>query len=340
VLHIRVEPRRNKKDSLNQREQYDGGWNAEDLRLGVRDVPSGRCESTAYRRYDEQAQERGQEPHAGQLRYPQRQPASQPLPLWELETGRADNRVLLMGSVHFLRPSDYPLRAGLEAAAALQGKLPVDRWAQQTVASGNVLLSEARDPWRRGELQWQLGTALSSAVAAWQDSGDMQSALRYGSLAVEQLQGGLRGREDQPRYALALASLYYRMGSVQAIGFQDHAQALAWYEKALPLYTSEALTGDQPALARHGRELVSMGVSYWEQGQQDRAYHLVERGTAWLERAVDAGQLPKSALAIPYENLATIHQHRGQSQQSEHYSNLAAQRTADAGSAQPVSFRK
>lgn len=30
-----------------------------------------------------------------------------PLPLWELETG--GNRVLIMGSVHFLRASDYPL---------------------------------------------------------------------------------------------------------------------------------------------------------------------------------------------------------------------------------------
>ncbi|MBT8423110.1 MAG: TraB/GumN family protein [Gammaproteobacteria bacterium] len=37
-----------------------------------------------------------------------------PLPLWEIES--ADNRVLIMGSVHFLRPSDYPLRDGLNEA--------------------------------------------------------------------------------------------------------------------------------------------------------------------------------------------------------------------------------
>ncbi len=39
---------------------------------------------------------------------------AKPLPLWELEGG--SNRVLLMGSVHFLRPSDYPLREGLQQA--------------------------------------------------------------------------------------------------------------------------------------------------------------------------------------------------------------------------------
>lgn len=37
-----------------------------------------------------------------------------PLPLWELEG--ADNRIRLMGSVHFLRQTDYPLPAGMEAA--------------------------------------------------------------------------------------------------------------------------------------------------------------------------------------------------------------------------------
>jgi len=42
---------------------------------------------------------------------------AKPLPLWELEAG--DNRVLLMGSVHFLRPGDYPLRPGMEAAYEL-----------------------------------------------------------------------------------------------------------------------------------------------------------------------------------------------------------------------------
>jgi uncharacterized protein YbaP (TraB family) len=40
--------------------------------------------------------------------------AAGPLPLWQLEG--TDNRIMLMGSVHFLRSSDYPLPAGLEAA--------------------------------------------------------------------------------------------------------------------------------------------------------------------------------------------------------------------------------
>jgi uncharacterized protein YbaP (TraB family) len=37
-----------------------------------------------------------------------------PLPLWEIESG--GNRLLIMGSVHFLRSGDYPLPAEIEAA--------------------------------------------------------------------------------------------------------------------------------------------------------------------------------------------------------------------------------
>lgn len=47
-----------------------------------------------------------------------------PLPLWELEAG--NGRVFLMGSVHFLRASDYPLPAGLEAAYQLADTLVME----------------------------------------------------------------------------------------------------------------------------------------------------------------------------------------------------------------------
>jgi len=39
---------------------------------------------------------------------------AEPIPLWELQG--TNNRVLLMGSVHFLRPADYPLPPPMDAA--------------------------------------------------------------------------------------------------------------------------------------------------------------------------------------------------------------------------------
>lgn len=54
--------------------------------------------------------------------------AADKLPLWELEG--TDNRVLLLGSVHFLREADYPLPAGIldayDSADALVMELDMD----------------------------------------------------------------------------------------------------------------------------------------------------------------------------------------------------------------------
>jgi uncharacterized protein YbaP (TraB family) len=49
---------------------------------------------------------------------------SEKLPLWELETSA--NRVLVMGSVHFLRASDYPLPEGLDEAYEIADTLVME----------------------------------------------------------------------------------------------------------------------------------------------------------------------------------------------------------------------
>lgn len=69
-----------------------------------------------------------------------------PLPLWELEVG--DNRVLLMGSVHFLRPSDYPLRAGLEAAYDLADHviMEIDLSSMDPLAAQQSIAQLSIDP--------------------------------------------------------------------------------------------------------------------------------------------------------------------------------------------------
>jgi len=75
---------------------------------------------------------------------------SGPLPLWELEAG--NNRVLLMGSVHFLRPTDYPLREGLQQAFELADTVvmeinmsTIDQAAMQSALTRMTLDPEGRD---------------------------------------------------------------------------------------------------------------------------------------------------------------------------------------------------
>jgi len=67
------------------------------------------------------------------------------LPLWEIQ-GTA-NRVFLLGSVHFLRPTDYPLSAGIEAAYADADELvmEIDMDDLDPVKAQTVMSSMATD---------------------------------------------------------------------------------------------------------------------------------------------------------------------------------------------------
>jgi uncharacterized protein YbaP (TraB family) len=69
------------------------------------------------------------------------QALAEQLPVWEI-TGTS-NRVMLMGSIHFLRASDYPLPAGMNAAYehADQLYMEIDMDALDPLASQGVLMS-------------------------------------------------------------------------------------------------------------------------------------------------------------------------------------------------------
>jgi len=72
--------------------------------------------------------------------------AADPLPVWELET--PGNRVLLMGSVHFLRPADYPLRPGLDAAYEVADALvmEIDMSKVNPLAAQSTIAGLSVDP--------------------------------------------------------------------------------------------------------------------------------------------------------------------------------------------------
>ncbi len=71
---------------------------------------------------------------------------SKPLPLWELES--SGSRVLVMGSVHFLRPSDYPLRKGMEEAYQLADTITmeIDMSTTDPVATQSTIAAISIDP--------------------------------------------------------------------------------------------------------------------------------------------------------------------------------------------------
>ena len=77
-------------------------------------------------------------------------------------------------------------------------------------------------------------------------------------------------------------------------------------------------------LGRYGETFVSMGVSYWEAGQRQKAVALSEKGIKWMERAVRQGTLDQSALSVPYNNLAVMHRKLGETDKADRFQEMAA----------------
>jgi hypothetical protein len=61
----------------------------------------------------------------------------------------------------------------------------------------------------------------------------------------------------------------------------------------------------------HGDALVSMGVSYWEMGQRDRAYDLTKAGAELVEQGVNEKLLAADAMDVPMHNLEAMNRALG-----------------------------
>jgi tetratricopeptide (TPR) repeat protein len=196
--------------------------------------------------------------------------------------------------------------------------------SQRASELGHALIESATDPLRKQRLQWQLGLGMASAMQISLARSKHDQAMTYGEVAIEYLQHGNEYGLSSPAHDWVAGTLAYRLGAICAIQQNDHARALTWYAKAVPL-----LESPQPSCAavdrgRQGEMFVSMAVSYWQQADKQEAVRLTEQGVKVLESAAEEGLIEKTALAIPYGNLASMHEEIGNSQQASTFAALAA----------------
>jgi tetratricopeptide (TPR) repeat protein len=212
----------------------------------------------------------------------------------------------------------------LAASVALRGQIDPSEWAKQALAAGESMLKTTKDPVRQSQVQWELGTALYDALQVYQFRRDHETALKYGELAIQHLEG-LDEEHRSPATAYLLGRLYFRVGAIHSVAKQDHRTAVTWFDKAVPLLSQPLLPQAHSELGRHGESFVSMGVSYWEIGQRERAIELTTRGVTLMEQAVEEGLLGKTALTVPYGNLAAMHRQLGSAEKAERYQQMATQ---------------
>jgi tetratricopeptide (TPR) repeat protein len=222
-------------------------------------------------------------------------------------------------------------RAQVRAMAAevgLRGGVDPEPMADAIVKSGDELIAAASDPLHKAQLQWELGMALYDAAQICQMRSDQQNALKHAQQAAEYLAKANETKQS-PSSAFLLGRVYFRLGTIYALGNHDHGSAVGWFDKALPLLerpSARELAGD---LGRHGEAFVSMGVSYWEAGQREKAVALTEKGIRMMEQAVEQHTFNRALLAVPYNNLAAMHKSLGSPERAKQYQEMAARARND-----------
>jgi tetratricopeptide (TPR) repeat protein len=211
----------------------------------------------------------------------------------------------------------------LSAILGIRTNIDPKPWLEEALTTGNELIASTHDPIRKAQYQWDLGMALYDAVQIYQSRSNNALALQYGQTAIEYLELGYAGKQT-PTAGYLLGRLYFRLGVIHAIRDEDHASAVTWFEKAVPLLDQPVPAEAQTDLGRFGESFVSMGVSYWYTGDREKAVDLTKKGVKFMEEAVSQGTLERSALVTPYSNLAAMQRQVGATEEAAHFAEMAA----------------
>ena len=214
--------------------------------------------------------------------------------------------------------------AGLAAAVGAPGAIEPRVWAERLQQGVDSVLRDCGDPLLRRRLQFEAGLGLYDALQALHARGDIDNALKFGRTAVEMIQAGREGRDEAPIDGYRFGRLYFRIGSLYAVAKKDHRQAVDWFNRAAPLLERPLPESAAADRGRQGETLVSMGISYWAEGNRERALHLSELGTQFMQTAVKSGLLDPAAMGVAYSNLAVMHRTMGDEAASRRFYELAA----------------
>jgi tetratricopeptide (TPR) repeat protein len=213
----------------------------------------------------------------------------------------------------------------LAACVGMRGEIDPAQWTQDALQTGQVLVeSAANHPERASRLRWELGMALYDALQVYQMRGEHDKALQFGEQAIGYLEQAGNGPAS-PTTSYLLGRLYFRLGAIHAVRDGNHRAAITWFDKAMPELSKPVPPGAFAEIGRHGETFVSMGVSYWETRQREKAVELTEHGLKLMQQAVEQGTLQASALTVPYSNLSSMHRQMGQEDRARQFEQLATQ---------------
>lgn len=218
-------------------------------------------------------------------------------------------------------------RGALAAAAACDSVDPLP-WVKRLLVTRDRMAADLADPWRRRQVDWEVGHGLADALAATQARGEANDSLDNATLTVAYLERGAETRDLTDAERASIGDLLFRIGVLHSIQHGDHATAVTWFDKVRPYWSRNASFESHGEVGRIGESYVSMAVSYWQVDRRDDALDLCRRGIDYMVSAVDAKLLEEPALAIAYDNLAKMYAEQGEEERSRTYAEMAARAEA------------
>jgi len=219
-------------------------------------------------------------------------------------------------------------RGALAVAAGSTESIEPLPWVQRLLELRDQMGEAVTDPWRRRQIDWEVGQGLADALTAAQIRGDASDMLDNATLTAAYLERGAEHRELTPRERKEMGDLMFRIGILHSLQRGDHATAVTWFDRGVPLWDDNDYFARQGELGRLGESYVSMAISYWQVERREDALELSRRGVDLMVTAVDAGNLEERALAVAYGNLATMYAEQGDEQRSRDYAEMASRAEA------------
>jgi tetratricopeptide (TPR) repeat protein len=222
-------------------------------------------------------------------------------------------------------------RGALEVAAGSTESIEPLPWVKRMLELRDQMGDNVTDPWRRRQIDWHVGQGLAAALTAAEIRGDASDMLDNATLTAAYLERGAEQRELTAEERKDLGDLMFRIGILHSLQRGDHATAVTWFDRAVPLWDDNDRFARDGDVGRLGESYVSMAISYWQVERRQDALELSRRGVDLMVSAVDAGQLEERALAVAYGNLATMHAEQGNDEQSRNYAEMASRAESAGG---------
>jgi tetratricopeptide (TPR) repeat protein len=219
-------------------------------------------------------------------------------------------------------------RGALAAAAGSSESIEPLPWVKRLIAVRDEMDTSITDPWRRRQIDWETGQGLADALTSAQKRGDASDMLDNATLTAAFLERGAEHRELTAPERKAIGDLLFRVGIMYSLQKGDHATAVTWFDRVVPLWEENDVFERDGELGRQGESYVSMAISYWQVDRREDAMALSRRGVDLMVTAVDKSQLEERALAVAYGNLSTMYAEQGDDAQSQTYAEMASRAEA------------